>query len=87
MGFTSNQPWYLACRVLAAHLSEVPVAIRWIKCFLFILPHPSPQCALQVQQLAQSCCYGLRPMHHSRGLLKWEIRGDVSHCGRAVPSP
>lgn len=26
MGFTSHQPWYLACPFVAAHLSEKPVA-------------------------------------------------------------
>lgn len=39
MGFTSHQPWYLACPFLAAHLSEKPVANSRIKRFLFTLPN------------------------------------------------
>lgn len=44
--FASHLPWYLACPVLAAHLSEVPMAIGWVKCFLCRLPIPlTPVCS------------------------------------------
>lgn len=47
VGFASHPPWYLACPVQAAHLSEVPMAIGWVKCFLFRLPIPlTPVCSL-----------------------------------------
>lgn len=53
VGFASHLPWYLACPVLAAHLSEVPMAIGWVKCFLCRLPIPlTPVCSLGLMAYA-----------------------------------
>lgn len=96
VGFTSRQPWYLACPFLAAHPSEAPTANWWIKCFLFTLPHLLGQCALRAPQLAVlELLLRLAAPSPFLGLLKWELRCNVFGCplptgggwGRASPGP
>lgn len=95
MGFTSHQPWYLACPFLAAHLSEVPIANWWIKCFLFILRNLlGPVCSAG-PAAGPELFLRLSAYPPFLGLLKWELRCDVSSCplptgggwGRAPPGP
>lgn len=82
VGFASHLPWYLACPVLAAHLSEVPMAIGWVKYFLFRLLTPlAPVCSsgpmacapfpgaaeMRDEMRCSRCQMQLPPSHRGRG--------------------
>lgn len=75
-GLPDARPGNPACPVLAAHLSEVPVAIGWVKCFLFRLPTPlTPVCSsvpMAGPERSVAMAYGLCTI--PGGLLRCEMR-------------